>query len=107
MSDDDFEVVRGSGNIFADFGDPDAATKQVKAQLAAEIIGILDKRKMTVREAGALTGVAAADISRIRNANLAKFTIDRLMRILAHLDGRVELRLVKRRTAFAGAAVPA
>ena len=31
MSDDDFEIVRGSGNIFADFGDPDAGTKLMKA----------------------------------------------------------------------------
>ncbi|MDZ7873490.1 MAG: XRE family transcriptional regulator [Rhizobium sp.] len=63
MSEDDFEVVRGSGNIFADFGDPEAETKLLKARLAAEIIGVLDERKITVREAERMTGVAAADIS--------------------------------------------
>ena len=50
MSDEDFDVVRGSGNIYADFGDPDADTKMMKAQLAAEIIAALYRRSLTVRE---------------------------------------------------------
>lgn len=93
MSDDDFEIVRGSGNIFADFGDPDAETKLMKAKLAAEIIAVLDKRKLTVRAAEEITGVAAADISRVRNADLAKFTLDRLVRILHRLAPDVEVGL--------------
>ena len=93
MSDDDFEIVRGSGNIFADFGDPDAETKLMKAKLAAEIIGVLDDRKITVREAEKITGVTAADISRVRNADLAKFTLDRLLRILHRLAPTVEVKL--------------
>lgn len=97
MSEDDFEVVRGSDNVFADLGFADAETRQMKVQLAAEIIAILDRRKLTVREAGQLTGIAAADISRIRNADLGKFTLDRLVRVLAHLDRKVELRVVKMR----------
>lgn len=93
MSDGDFEIVRGSGNIFADFGDPDAETKLMKARLAAEIIAVLDNRKITVREAEKITGVAAADISRVRNADLAKFTLDRLLRILHRLAPSVEVNM--------------
>ncbi|MCL6706831.1 helix-turn-helix domain-containing protein [Pseudomonas sp. R2.Fl] len=93
MSDDDFEIVRGSGNVFADFGDPDAETKLMKARLAAEIIGVLDDRKISVREAEKITGVAAADISRVRNADLAKFTLDRLLRIHRRLAPGVEVNL--------------
>lgn len=93
MSDDDFEIVRGGGNIFADFGDPDAETKLMKAKLAAEIIGVLDDRKITVREAEKITGVTAADISRVRNADLAKFTLDRLLRILHRLAPSVEVNM--------------
>ena len=93
MSEDDFEVVRGSGNIFADFGDPEAETKLLKARLAAEIIGVLDERKISVREAERMTGVAAADISRVRNADLAKFTLDRLLRIHHRLAPSVKVGL--------------
>lgn len=93
MSDDDFEIVRGTGNVFADFGDPDAETKLMKARLAAEILTVLDERSLTVREAQKITGVAAADISRVRNADLAKFTLDRLLRILHRLAPSVKVDL--------------
>jgi predicted XRE-type DNA-binding protein len=88
MSDDN-EMIRGSGNVFRDLGLPDAGREQLRALLAAKIIGVLDEQKLTVRAAQALTGVAAADFSRIRNANLGRFTIDRLMTILSGLGQEV------------------
>src|ERR1019366_8561073 len=91
MSNSDFAIIRGSGNVFRDLGHPDADREQLRALLAARIIGVLDDRKLTVRAAHELTGVAAADFSRIRNANLGRFTIDRLMSILARLGQRVEV----------------
>jgi predicted XRE-type DNA-binding protein len=91
MNKDELETVRGSGNIFRDFGHPGADREQLRALLASRIIGVLDDRKLTVRAAQELTGVAAADFSRIRNANLGRFTIDRLMAILAGLGQQVEV----------------
>ena len=88
MNENDFDRVEGSGNVFRDFDDPQADVKQAKAILAARIISLLDERGLTVRKAGAMTGFAAADFSRIRNANLGRFTIDRLMRMLSSLDDR-------------------
>ncbi len=92
MSDeDDFELVHGSGNVFADFGRPDADLMQLKAILAARIIGELDDRELTVRKAEELTGIAAADFSRIRRAKLDRFSIERLIAILGRFDQRVEI----------------
>jgi predicted XRE-type DNA-binding protein len=91
--DEDFELIRGSGNVFRDLGDPDADLKQAKAILAARIVGVLDDRKLTVRKAGTLTGFAAADFSRIRNADLGRFTLDRLIRMLGALDDNVEVTI--------------
>ena len=71
MKDEKMEVVRGSGNAFHDFGHPSPDVAQLKAILAAEIVKKLDKEKLTVRAAHALTGIAAADFSRIRNADMA------------------------------------
>jgi predicted XRE-type DNA-binding protein len=88
---DDFDVIHGSGNVFRDFDRSAADADQLKAVLAAQIIKVLDRRKLTVRQAGEATGVAAADFSRIRNANLARFTIDRLMSILARLDQKIDI----------------
>jgi len=91
MSKDDMELVRGSGNVFRDFGHPDADLKQAKAILAAKIIGILDARKLTARGAEKLTGTPHADFSRIRNAKLDRFTLDRLITVLGKLDQDVEV----------------
>ena len=88
---DDMGMIRGSGNVFRDLGHPDADREQLRALLAAKIIGVLDDRKLTVRAAQEATGVTAADFSRIRNANLERFTIDRLMTILAGLGQEVEV----------------
>ena len=93
MSERDFELVEGSGNVFRDLGDPDADLKQAKAILAARIIAVLDDRRLSVRKAGALTHFAAADFSRIRNADLGRFTLDRLMKMLAALDGNLRVTL--------------
>jgi len=88
---DDVEIIRGSGNVFRDLGHPEADREQLRALLAAKIIGVLDDRKLTVRAAHEVTGVAAADFSRIRKANLGRFTIDRLMTILSGLGQEVEV----------------
>lgn len=93
MNESDFELVEGSGNVFRDLGDPDADLKQAKAILAARIIAVLVERGLSVRKAAVLTGFAAADFSRIRNADLGRFTLDRLMKILAALDGNLRVTL--------------
>ena len=91
--DDDFELVRGSGNVFADFDVPDANLRQFRAILAAEIVKTLDNEGLTVRDAEARTGIAAADFSRIRQVKLDRFTIDRLMRILDRLNRDVRVKI--------------
>ncbi len=84
-------LVHGSGNVFRDFGDPEADLKQAKAVLAARIIAVLDDRGLAVREAASLAGLAAADFSRIRNADLGHFTLDGLMKTLAALDANARV----------------
>lgn len=87
------ELERGGGNIFRDFGVANADVQQAKAKLAARIIGTLDDLGLSVREAHKRTGFAAADFSRIRNADLDRFTIDRMIKILHSLDDRSEVIL--------------
>lgn len=66
---DIFELVRGSGNVFHDFGHANAGFEQVRVVLKAEII---------------------------RNAKLACFTLDRMIAILGKLDEDVEISLTFR-----------
>src|SRR5271170_4740743 len=87
------ELVRGSGNVFRDFGHASPDVEQMKAILAAEIIKMLDREGLSVRGAHSRTGVAAADFSRIRNANLGRFTLDRLVSIINRLGSRIEIKV--------------
>jgi predicted XRE-type DNA-binding protein len=93
MKREKIEAVRGSGNVFRDLGHASPDVAQLKALLAAEIIKTLDRKALTVRAAHAQTGVAAADFSRIRNAQLGRFTLDRLVSILNRLGAQVEMRI--------------
>jgi predicted XRE-type DNA-binding protein len=93
MSDDDLELVHGSGNVFRDFGDPHAEVLQLKAILAGKIIDVLDAEKISVRRAHELTGFAAADFSRVRNAKLQCFTVDRLIEMLGKLGQGVDVQV--------------
>jgi len=93
MKSEAFEVVRGSGNVFRDLGHASPDVEQLKAILAAEIIKMLDREELSVRGAHTRTGIAAADFSRIRNANIGRFTVDRLMTVLGRLDQRVDVNV--------------
>jgi predicted XRE-type DNA-binding protein len=93
MKSEAFEVVRGSGSVFRDLGHASPDVEQLKAILAAEIIKMLDREELSVRGAHTRTGIAAADFSRIRNADLGRFTLDRLMSIINRLGSRVEVRV--------------
>ena len=97
MKAEKLEIVRGSGNVFGDLGRENADALQFKAILAAEIIKALDKDQLTVRAAHDRTGIAAADFSRIRNADLGRFTVDRLMSVLNRLGSRIEVKIRVRR----------
>jgi predicted XRE-type DNA-binding protein len=97
MNHDKLAVVRGSGNVFRDLGHDRADAEQFKALLAAEIIKALDREQLTVRAAHVRTRIAAADFSRIRNADLGRFTVDRLMSIINRLGSRIEVKIRVRR----------
>ena len=97
MKREKLELVRGSGNVFRDLGHENPDVEQFKAILAAEIIKALDRERLTVRAAHGRTSIAAADFSRIRNADLGRFTVDRLMSIINRLGSRIEVKVPVRR----------
>ena len=93
---DDFELIRGSGNVFHDFGRVNAGLEQARAILAREIIRALDERGLSTRAAEKVTGVSHSEFSRIRNARLDRFTLDRMIAILGKLEEDVEVTVTFR-----------
>ena len=93
MSDGKIEIVKSSGNVFRDLGHANPDIELMKATLAAEIIQVLDVRKLSVRKAGEIAQVQYADISRVRNADLNKLTVDWLAKVFSRLEPKVEMSL--------------
>lgn len=87
------DLARGSGNVFRDLSCTNADAEQLKAILAAEIMKLPDREGLTILAAHVRTGITAADFSRIRNADLRRFTVDRLISILNRLGSRIEVRV--------------
>jgi predicted XRE-type DNA-binding protein len=96
MKKDELELVRGSGNVYRDFGRPNADLDQARAITAAKIIRIIDERKLSTRDAEKLTGVSYSEFSRIRNTQLGRFTLDRMIAILGKLDEDIEVSVTFR-----------
>jgi len=79
-------IVRGSNNIWRDFDYADADVRKAKTVLAAKIITELKRRDLSDRAAAKhINGIDHSDISRIRNAELKRYTVDRLIRVLSVL----------------------
>jgi predicted XRE-type DNA-binding protein len=106
MKKSDLELVRGSGNVYRDFGRPNAGLEQARAITAAKIIHVLDERKLSTRDAEKLTGVSYSEFSRIRNTRLGRFTLDRMIAILGKLDENVEVSVTFRARKRSAPVVP-
>lgn len=89
------EIAKNAGNYSA-LGPAATAAQALKAMLGARIARILDARSLTVRAAAEATGYAAADFSRLRRGKLDRFTVDRLLAMLAKLEPEIELNLILR-----------
>lgn len=90
------EVIRGTGNVFADMGYPDAAERQAKLRLAYALNQMLKHRKLTQAEAAKVLGVTQPKVSALRHYKLAGFSVERLMTLLTALDQDVEI-VIKRK----------
>ncbi len=76
---------------------------QLKAILATAVFSLMDRDGLTAREAKRMTGVDAADFSRIRNADFRRLSIERRMTINARPGSRIEVDVrVKLRPARRG-----
>lgn len=86
---------RSTGNVFKDIGFPDTEAERalLKADLAVEIYRILAARKLTQAEAGKLLGVDQADVSRLKNGDFDRFSVERLFALLNRLNRNVEIRI--------------
>jgi predicted XRE-type DNA-binding protein len=84
-------VTRGTGNVFADLGFPDAVERQAKLRLAYALNQILEAQHLSQAEAAKALGVTQPKVSALRHYKLAGFSVERLMNLLTALDQDVEI----------------
>jgi predicted XRE-type DNA-binding protein len=95
-ADRDVAVVRGTKNVFAELGYPDATERQAKRRLAYALNQMLEQRNLSQAEAAKVLGVTQPKISALRNYKLAGFSVERLMNLLTALDQDIEI-VIKRK----------
>ena len=89
------KVTRGSGNVFKDLGFDNPEEHLAKAELALQIIKIIENRHLTQKEAAALIGAAQPDLSKLKHGQLKGFTLDRLFSFLRRLDRDIQIRVTR------------
>jgi predicted XRE-type DNA-binding protein len=95
------EYEKGSGNVFADIGLPNAEEHLVKAKLVQKIDRLMRERRLTQVQAAVLFGVRQPDVSKMLRGDFRQFSVERLMRFLVALGQDVEI-VVRPRRGVAG-----
>ncbi len=93
---DDESITRGTGNVFADLGFPDAEERQAKLRLAHAINSIVEKRHLTQAQAAKILGINQPKVSVLANYKLEGFSVERLMTFLTALDRDIEIVIKKK-----------
>jgi predicted XRE-type DNA-binding protein len=84
-------ITRGTGNVFADLGYPDAEERQTKLRLAHAINGVIARRRLTQAAAAEKLRVNQPKVSALARYKLDGFSVERLMGFLTALDQDVEI----------------
>jgi predicted XRE-type DNA-binding protein len=84
-------VTRGSGNVFADLGLPDAEGHMLKARIALYLSKRIKQLALTQREAAERMAISQPDVSNILRGKLGPFSIDRLLACVRALGSDVEI----------------
>ena len=85
--------TKGSGNIFADLGLPNAEEHQLKAALVVQLKRLMSEREITQTEAAKLVDMKQPDLSKVLRGQFKLVSVEKLMRMLTAFDQDVEITL--------------
>lgn len=91
MNADDIEISKGSGNVFADLGLPDADDMLLKSTIVLELRRLIEARRLSQTAAAEVIGMGQANLSRLLRGQFRGYSVDRLMRLLTALGQDVEI----------------
>ena len=98
------KIEKGSNNIYADIGMPDAGEMLVKAHLAAKIGEIVKQRRLTQQQAAEILGMTQPKLSNMLRGQFRGISEARMLDCLNRLGRDVEIVVRKAtRSKHAGA----
>ena len=87
----ELKIERSSGNVFADLGIPNPEQYLAKSELAAQILKIVRRRRLTQAATGKRLGITQPKVSALLNGRLDGFSTERLIRFLNALGCDVRI----------------
>jgi len=87
------EIIESSGNVFADLDLPMPEEIQTKADLAYQINQIIEKRRLSQKEAGKMLGINQPKMSALVCGRLSEFSYERLIQCLNLLDCDIKIEI--------------
>ena len=88
---DGIEVHRGSGNVFADLGLPDADKLKIKTGLVIEIRKAMRNLGLTQQDAAKRMGISQPKVSDMMRGNFTNLSERKLMDCLTQLGYDIEI----------------
>ena len=89
----DERITYSSGNVFRDLGRPEPELLLFKAQLAAHIAQIINRRGWTQTYTAEQLGVDQPRVSQLMRGHLSRFSVEALLTFLKRLDVKVNVEL--------------
>ncbi|GEC59297.1 putative XRE-type DNA-binding protein [Bradyrhizobium japonicum] len=83
--------TKGSGNIFADLGLPNAEEHQLKAALVVQLKRLITERELSQVVAAKIVEMKQPDLSKLLRGQLKLVSVEKLLRMLTAFDQDVEI----------------
>ncbi len=87
------EVQRGSSNVFADLGLPDADKLKIKSGLVIEIRRAIRQQGLTQQEAATRMGITQPKVSGMLHGDFSNLSERKLMECLNRLGYDIEIKV--------------
>ena len=89
------KITKSSGNVFEDLGfdSAEADNLKLRAQLVQELEALIHAKRFTQSEAADLLGIHQSRVSDLVCGKIDRFTIDMLVKLLARMGRRVEIKV--------------
>jgi len=82
---------RGTNDVLADLGFPDAEELSAKAVLAIKLNSLIEARGLSQLVAARITGMTQPKVSQVSRYKLQNISLERLMQALVSLDQDVQI----------------